>query len=331
MTLVRVYAVLAAGLALPAHAQDAPRLALPIQCNLGQTCWVANYVDVDTTSAARDFTCRARAYDGHDGVDFAIRDLGAMRAGVPVLASLAGVVKNVRDGMPDAAIADAASRARIKGRECGNGVVIDHPGGWQTQYCHLRTGSVRVKPGEQVAAGAVLGLVGLSGHTEFPHVHLAVRREGTHVDPFTGQTQSAGCGQRAQSLWRDDAELAYEHSALYNAGFDVGAPDINAIRDGRRNDGPFAGDAPALVMWVDMFGVQTGDRLTFRVTGPDGATLFEQAQRIEKTQARRFVYVGKKRTVKAWARGTYAGEVTLLRSTEDGQTTTNVERSFDVR
>ena len=31
------------------------------------------------------------------------------------------------------------------GRNCGNGVTLDHGDGWQTQYCHMRRGSVAVK------------------------------------------------------------------------------------------------------------------------------------------------------------------------------------------
>jgi murein DD-endopeptidase len=32
-------------------------------------------------------------------------------------------------------------------------VVIDHGGGWETQYCHLREGSVLVRPDETLDAG----------------------------------------------------------------------------------------------------------------------------------------------------------------------------------
>ena len=131
---------------------DMDGLSLPVRCVLGESCWLANYVDVDPTQAARDFRCGARTYDGHDGVDIAIRDLSVMREGVPVVASASGVVRNVRDGMDDVALTDAAARARVGSRECGNGVVIQHDGGWETQYCHLRRASVRVKPGDQVTA-----------------------------------------------------------------------------------------------------------------------------------------------------------------------------------
>ena len=40
-------------------------LDLPAECILGETCWVANYVDVDPADAALDFHCNPRTYNGH--------------------------------------------------------------------------------------------------------------------------------------------------------------------------------------------------------------------------------------------------------------------------
>jgi murein DD-endopeptidase MepM/ murein hydrolase activator NlpD len=285
----------------------APTLDLPLTCTVGRDCWVANYVDVDRTRGAGDFRCGPRSYDGHDGLDFAIRDRAAMAQGVNVVAAASGTVKSVRDGMPDTGLFDA--RAQIRGRECGNGVVIDHGGGWQTQYCHLHERSVRVKAGDRIAAGTPLGQVGLSGETEFAHLHFALRYRDRIIDPFSGQGMQDGCGQTGRALWRTDLQLDYETVALYNAGFAAGKPDPEAIRSGERSDGPFPLDAPVLVLWADLLGVQAGDSLRFRVSDSRGALLFEHQQRIEKNQARRFVYAGMRRGTQAWNAGTYTGEV----------------------
>ena len=185
-------------------------LGLPLVCHLGETCWVANYVDVEPTEAARDFRCKGRTYNAHDGTDFAIRDRAVMEQGVTVIAAAPGTVLRVRDGVEDRALTDEGSKRAIAGRECGNGVVLEHDGGWQTQYCHLRRGSIRVRVGERVERGRPLGLVGLSGRTEFPHVHLTVRRNGQVIDPFTGRLQSAGCGGEEKPLWLADAYVSYE-------------------------------------------------------------------------------------------------------------------------
>ncbi|TAJ34889.1 MAG: M23 family peptidase [Nitrospirae bacterium] len=288
-------------------------LGLPLDCRFGETCWVANYVDVDSTAAARDFRCNPRTYDGHDGVDVAIRDLAQMRRGVPVLAGAAGVVRSVRDGMEDVALTDQASRDRIKGRECGNGVVLQHEDGWETQYCHLRRGSVGVAKGERIDRGAPLGLVGLSGQTEFPHVHLTVRRKGQAIDPFTGHTPVEGCGLAVAPLWRQDQAVAYEEVALVNAGFSPGQPDIAAIRNGDGSEATLPSTAQAVVLWVDILGVQAGDRVRFRIHGPDQALVFEQEQPIERTQARRFAFAGTRRRAEVWPAGVYTGQVTLIR------------------
>src|SRR5262245_54283643 len=111
--------VLAVSLASAADLEPVPlssdplELGLPLECRLGETCWVANYVDVGPQTTAHDFRCHARTYEGHDGTDFAIRDLSVMAAGVPVLASAPGLVRSTRDGMADEALTDARSRERI--------------------------------------------------------------------------------------------------------------------------------------------------------------------------------------------------------------------------
>ncbi|HXF92652.1 MAG TPA: M23 family metallopeptidase [Nitrospiraceae bacterium] len=338
--LALLWVLLAWGSAAPALvAQDARlldppggpfALDLPLACQVGETCWVANYVDVDPGNDAKDFRCHGRTDDAHDGTDFAIRDRAVMEQGIPVLAGAPGVVRRVRDGMEDQPITDDTSRARIAGRECGNGVMIDHAGGWQTQYCHLRRGSVQVRVGERVDRGSQLGLVGLSGKTEFPHVHVTVRHHGRVVDPFTGQWASAGCGLGGKPLWRDDAHISYEEVALYNAGFSGEPPNVEAIRGGRNENDLLSSAAKALVLWVDIFGVQAGDTIRFRIIGPDGKLVLDHETRIDRTQARRFVFAGRGRQTGAWQAGSYVGKVTLLRSTGGQQGEQSVTRRVTI-
>jgi hypothetical protein len=315
-----------------AQAQSIERqgLGLPLLCTLGETCWVANYVDVDPTEATRDFRCQPRTYNTHDGTDFAIRDLAVMAQGVPVVASAAGMVRNVRDGMEDVGIADETARARITGRNCGNGVLIEHEGGWQTQYCHLRRGSVRVKPGQRVERGSPLGLVGLSGKTEFPHVHLTLRRHGEVIDPFTGQPIRAGCGRTGTSLWRVEPPMAYEEVALYNVGLSGGQPRLEEIHRGQRDE-YLAPTSPALVLWAEIFGVQAGDRLRFRVTRPDGTLFFAQEVSVERTQAWRFAFAGARARTGTWPLGVYTGTVTLTRRLDGQPVEHSVTRTVTIR
>jgi hypothetical protein len=304
-------------LAEPVTPSAHPSIAfdLPAQCHLRDDCWVVNYVDVDPGVAAADFQCRSRTYDGHDGIDLAVRDRAVMAQGVPVVATARGIVRRMRDGMADRGLSDAASREAIAGQECGNGVVIEHGEGWETQYCHLQQGSVRVTVGQFVESGQQLGNIGLSGKTEFPHVHLTVRHQGKVIDPFTGLPQSAGCGGGGASLWRDP-RIVYEDVALYHAGFSGTVPRVQAIRDGLLDPPTLSAEADALVLWVDIFGVQVDDRLHFRLLTPDGHTLLDREDHLDKTQARYFAYAGIRRQGSRWPVGTYRGEVTLRRERE---------------
>ena len=104
-----------------------------------------------------DYAYGRISYDGHKGTDIAIRDFSAMEEGMAVLAAAPGVVRRRRDGMEDIGVSEAGRAKAVKGRECGNGVVIGHGTGWTTQYCHMRRGSVDVVTGQSVTAGQRLG------------------------------------------------------------------------------------------------------------------------------------------------------------------------------
>ncbi len=298
-------------------AQDkatAPRLSLPIRCVPGRDCWLVNHVDLDSGPGVIDYACANRSYDGHKGIDIAIRDLVAMKNGVDVLAAAGGVVKGARDGMADVDVA-IAGLASVKGRECGSGLVIAHGGGWETQYCHMRRGSVAAKPGDAIARGQKLGLVGHSGKAQFPHVHMSVRRNSQVVGPFAGLGRRRKCGLGPAPLWTDKAlaALSIEGTALFNAGFASGALKAKMARSGLMAAKRMPRRATALVLWVDMYWPNAGDDIRFRITGPDGRVLLEKAMKVKKTQARRFVFVGMKRKASLWPPGVYRGEIALSR------------------
>lgn len=292
----------------PAPVAGAFELALPVDCTLGETCHVQNYVDRDTGSGWQDFACGALSYDGHDGTDFALPTRAAMEAGVNVLAAAAGTVRGVRDGMPDIPTDDPAAPA-LDGRDCGNGVAIVHGDGWETQYCHLQQGSIAVREGDRVGTGDVLGRVGLSGNTVFPHVHLAVRKDGQEVDPFAPDTVAACGAPPATDLWAGD--IAYDGFGFLDAGFADAVPDYGAIRNGLPPRLVFPADAPALVVWAYFFGAQAGDVLTLSITGPGGEVIRQEVT-LDRTQAQAFRAAGRKARG-AWPAGDYAGAAVLVR------------------
>ncbi len=63
----------------------------------------------------------------------------------------------------------------------GNFVVIDHGQGLLTLYLHLS--EFKVKEGDQVKRGQEIGLSGGTGRATGPHLHVAVRWQGTYLDP----------------------------------------------------------------------------------------------------------------------------------------------------
>ena len=55
-----------------------------------------------------------------------------------------------------------------------NTVCIKHAHGEYTVYGHLKHGSITVKVGQKVKAGQVIGRVGNSGSSTYPHLHFAM-------------------------------------------------------------------------------------------------------------------------------------------------------------
>lgn len=286
-------------------------LEQPIQCTLGQNCFIQQYVDNDASAGARDFTCGPLSYDGHKGTDFRLAHLSQITGdGVAVLAAAAGRVSAVRDRLPD--IAQGSTDAPdVDTVECGNGVMLDHDDGWQTQYCHMRLGSISVAPGQLVDAGAELGRVGLSGNTQFPHVHLQVLHNGAVVDPFAPDSNGA-CGGSEKTLWK--SAPAYQPGGILAAGFATSVLNIEQVRAGPPNPASLPPDAPALTYWGFFFGLQKDDVVTIAIMRPDGSILVQQSFAIDRDRAVAYRLSGKKRKIALWPTGTYEGNVVLKRA-----------------
>jgi len=287
-------------------AAEPPVLGLPIDCVMGETCYIQNQVDRDAGPGARDYRCGALTYDGHKGTDFGVPTFADMRLGVDVLASAPGIVRGLRDGVDD------VGPTRVtKGRECGNGVVLRHVDGWETQYCHMKSGSVLVQNGQSVKRGDVLGQVGFSGQTEFPHVHLSVRYNGKVVDPFDLST-APGCDEKGVNLWQNLPE--YAPGGLLDAGFSPGLPEYDVIKDGTAHYRELAADAPGLVIYGFGYASRKGDEMDLQITGPMGNFL-TRSVKLDKDQAQFFRASGKQLTQSRWPAGRYTGIVTLRRGT----------------
>jgi murein DD-endopeptidase MepM/ murein hydrolase activator NlpD len=75
-------------------------------------------------------------------------------------------------------------------------------------YAHMQPGSVRVKPGQHVRTGEVLGLLGNSGNSTTPHFHFSIQN-GPHplassslpfvIDRFRFKGHASGARRRRRS------------------------------------------------------------------------------------------------------------------------------------
>lgn len=315
--LMRLAALVLVLWTLPFGAQaEAPVLSLPVACELGRTCFIQNYVDVDPSAGAKDHRCGGAAYDGHKGTDFRVLSTRATRARVPVLAAADGEVKAVRDGMADRLV--GADTSPVAGRECGNGVVLTHGEGWETQYCHLLRGSVRVRKGQSVRRGDPLGLVGYSGQAAFAHLHFGIRHAGTTIDPFTGRPPASGsCGRdETDGLWRPElrSALAYRSGGVLEVGFSNRPVTTRELETGAHESFRPAADAAALLFYARTMNANKGDRFRLRLSGPNGVIASTVTAPLPRHKAMSLSYVGRKRRGERWPAGVYEGRVEVLRA-----------------
>jgi murein DD-endopeptidase MepM/ murein hydrolase activator NlpD len=85
-------------------------------------------------------------------------------------------------GDPVYATADGKVTHAASAGNYGNLVIVEHGYGLETRYGHLST--FKIKVGQQVKRGDLLGLVGSTGRTTGPHLHYEVRANGRILNPL---------------------------------------------------------------------------------------------------------------------------------------------------
>ena len=95
--------------------------------------------------------------------------------GTDALAVADGVVVATKDGIPENVPGENSRAVAITLETVGgNHVILDLGDGHYAFYAHLQPGSLRVKQGDKVKRGQVLGLVGNSGNSTEPHLHFHI-------------------------------------------------------------------------------------------------------------------------------------------------------------
>lgn len=108
---------------------------------------------------------QGRIFDGNDNN---LQDYYCF--GKPVNAPADGVVEEIENGIDDNEIGDMNLE-----KNWGNSVVIKHESGLYSQLSHLKKFSIKVKPGQEVKEGEVIGMCGNSGRSPVPHIHMQIQ------------------------------------------------------------------------------------------------------------------------------------------------------------
>jgi murein DD-endopeptidase MepM/ murein hydrolase activator NlpD len=300
---------------LGARAQADPRLSfgLPSSCRLGSDCFVQQMPDIDPGQGVLDPLCGKASYQGHNGWDIRLRTLEDIARNVPVIAVADGKVLRVRDGVPDRIFEEEKDRASLTDKECGNGAVIEHKEGLTSQYCHLKSGSLAVRPGSLIRKGDQIGSMGSSGLAEFPHVHLSVRRDGKLVEPLLGQViaaESRSCGDVSRSLFEPSARqsLMRPPVAILDFGLANAPP---KLADLVRKSPPLANSGgEATVAWLWAINVEEGYQFRIQLIGPDQVALIDHSTgALARRKANYLAYFGRKVSAKV---GEYSLKVEIL-------------------
>ena len=168
---------------------------------------ISNYVDQDPSNPGSilDYNCGARTYDlqgyDHAGIDIFSWPFSWIKKNndeVEIIAAAPGTIVYKSDGNND--------------NNCGfgggnwNAVYVMQADGSVTWYGHMKKSSLTSKAvGDSVAAGEYLGVMGSSGNSTGPHLHMEVYdSQGNLIDPFAGS-----CNALNNDSWWQNQENYY--------------------------------------------------------------------------------------------------------------------------
>ncbi len=151
-----------------------------------------NYVDLDPTAGIKDYLCNSRSYNGHNGVDISLWPFWWQMMEdeqVEIVASAPGIIIGKQDNYFD------------KNCSCigtWNAVFVEHADGSVAWYGHMKKNTLTNKQvGASVVTGEYLGVVGSSGCSSNPHLHLEIHDVNNKViEPYAG-----ACNATTPSSW----------------------------------------------------------------------------------------------------------------------------------
>ena len=288
-------------------------LSIPIKCNYGHNCFIQNYVDIKSSNNHQDYQCGKLSYNKHKGTDFRLIDYRQMNEGVDVVASESGKIIAVRNNEDDFKFLNSGYKA-IKNKECGNGVVIDIGDGYELQYCHMLKNSIRVKKGQIVKKGDIVGQVGMSGKSEFPHLHISLKKNSKVIDPFTGYEMENDSDCKNQNIkkyyWQQD--LPYIETAILNFHISNQIPKKLNARNGKYRQNLIINSSENIILWSDIMGIKKNDIIIYEITDLKNNKIFYHKNPLKKDYVQYFSYSGKKN--KNFVKGKYNATISIVRN-----------------
>lgn len=204
---------------------------------------ISNYVDLDPTSMnILDYNGLNQTYDGHQGIDIRTSPYFWKKMAdshVEAIAAADGIIIFKQDGFDD----DHCSCIDNN----WNAVYLVHADGSQTWYGHLKTNSTTSRDsGDFVSVGEYLGIIGSSGCSTNPHLHLEVYDNmGNRIEPFAGPSNNT----TVNSWWAN--QLPYYDSGVNKIATHSMAPSTPAC--------------PGLEVPNEKYSFDQGENITFSI------------------------------------------------------------------
>ncbi|MCF8239547.1 MAG: peptidoglycan DD-metalloendopeptidase family protein [Saprospiraceae bacterium] len=162
-----------------------------------------NFVDLDPSTGIQDFQCNSRSYNGHNGLDISLWPFWWQMMEdnqVEIIAGAPGMIINKSDNYFDHNCSCVGT---------WNAVYIQHSDGSVAWYGHMKKNSQTAKPiGASVVTGEFLGIVGSSGCSTNPHLHLEIHDASNNVI----ETYEGPCNATTPSSWWANQKPYYDPS-----------------------------------------------------------------------------------------------------------------------
>lgn len=286
-----------------------PELHAPVDCSDASVCFVQILPDwAESKNNVEDFKEGVLSVEGARSTVFRATSVAQMYKGIPVKAVGRGLVRSVRANMPDFVQKD---ENYLRWRECGNGILLDLDRGWTVQYCHLKEGSLTVRPGDVVNAGDVIGYMGASGLAAYPQLEITVKHNGRFIDPYhvTDYTD----------MWKigEVEKIPYRKAGVLHMAFLERVPTKKDMFEGFEESEvqEVLRTAKQLFFWAHVFGAEEGDILELEIEDSIGESFVKKRTQINHSSKTHYSYVGKQVKILELAPGTWVGKLRVYRPT----------------